>query len=86
MGKILEEYMKRKDEVSAALQKELGAPRELSDKVQTMMFALHLQTAMNVADEIEWEKDLGKSLVVKEPIGVVGCITPWNWPLNQVSA
>ena len=47
-----------------------------------MQFAAMAQ----VANEIEWEQEIGNSLVVREPIGVVGSITPWNFPLNQLGA
>ena len=39
-----------------------------------------------LADTFEWTQDMGATVLVKEPIGVVGCITPWNWPLNQIAA
>lgn len=87
LQKILQEYMKRKDRVAEALRRELGAPKALAEEQQAMLFAMHLSTVLKIADDFEWTQDLaGRSLIVKEPIGVVGCITPWNWPTNQIGA
>ena len=86
LARILEEYTKRIPKVSQALQRELGAPKPLADSFQSMTFSMHVQAALNVAETFEWTEDLGRSIVVKEPIGVVGAITPWNWPLNQIGA
>uniref|UniRef100_A0A7S3PLH0 aldehyde dehydrogenase (NAD(+)) n=1 Tax=Aplanochytrium stocchinoi TaxID=215587 RepID=A0A7S3PLH0_9STRA len=82
--KIIQEYMKRQKDVASALQKELGAPKFLAEKVQSVMFIAHMSTAIQVAEQCEWKEDVGESIIVKEPIGVVGAITPWNWPLNQI--
>lgn len=83
---ILAEYMKRKQDVADALQVELGAPKLFSENVQANMFPMHIGTVIQLADTYEWTEDQGKTLVVKEPVGVVGAITPWNWPLNQIAA
>jgi aldehyde dehydrogenase (NAD+) len=85
VGKIVAEFMKRKQDVADALQKELGAPKLFAENVQAMMFPFHMGTAVAVADQVQWSENLGNSLIVKEPIGVVGAITPWNWPLNQIA-
>ena len=84
--KILQEYMKRKDRVAEALQRELGAPQALAHEQQAMLFPMHLSTVLKIAKDFEWTEDIGRSILVKEPIGVVGCITPWNWPTNQIGA
>ena len=47
-------------------------------------FPLHVETALKVVDEFEWVKDLGQTLVVYEPIGVVAAITPWCVPCNRI--
>jgi len=83
--KILENYMKVIDEVAQWLTKELGAPYATSRHSQAATFYWHTGTALLIFDEMVWEEKAGKCTVVKEPIGVVGCITPWNWPLNQIS-
>ena len=73
-------------QVSDALQQELGAPKLLAEHVQSHMFTLHGSTAINLAETFEFSKMITETtLVVKEPIGVVGAITPWNWcDLNDV--
>eukprot|EP00940_MAST-03C_sp_MAST-3C-sp2_P000769 g769.t1 len=86
LKRILKEYTKRIPDVSEALQRELGAPKPLADSFQSMTFAMHVQTTLAISDSFEWTENMGKSIVVKEPVGVVGCITPWNWPLNQIGA
>jgi acyl-CoA reductase-like NAD-dependent aldehyde dehydrogenase len=88
LQKILQEYMKRQKEVGAALQKELGAPKVFAERVQSNMFNMHWATTLALAEPgaFAWTEDMGNTLLVKEPIGVVGCITPWNWPLNQIAA
>eukprot|EP00943_MAST-04B_sp_MAST-4B-sp1_P005839 g5839.t1 len=87
MERILAEYVKRQKEVSENLQKELGAPKNLGG-VQAYLFNMHWATTLALAEPnaFAWTEDLGDTLLVKEPIGVVGCITPWNWPLNQIAA
>lgn len=87
MQKIMEEYKKRQKEVGEALQKELGAPKVFAEHIQSNMFNLHWATFLALAEPgaYQWNEDMGNTLLVKEPIGVVGCITPWNWPLNQIA-
>ena len=87
MERILSEYMKRQEEVGQKLQQELGAPKVFAHRVQSNMFNMHWATTLALAEPgaFAWSEDLGDTLLVKEPIGVVGCITPWNWPLNQIA-
>ena len=87
MERILSEYMKRQEEVGQKLQQELGAPKIFAHRVQSNMFNMHWATTLALAEPgaFAWSEDLGDTLLVKEPIGVVGCITPWNWPLNQIA-
>jgi len=80
------EYSKRQKDIADALVHELGAPRPFAEKVQAKMFSLHFATTLAVSKNYEWSKTIGNTLVVREPIGVVGAITPWNWPLNQIGA
>jgi len=87
LQKILKEYMSRQKDVAANLQQELGAPKIFAEKVQSAMFNMHWATTLSMAEPgaFQWIEDMGDTLLVKEPIGVVGCITPWNWPLNQIA-
>jgi len=77
--------MKVIDEVAQWLTKELGAPYPISRHAQAPAFPFHGGQALKNFDEMAWEEKAGKCTVVKEPVGVVGCITPWNWPLNQIA-
>ena len=87
LHRILKEYNKRVEHVSEALQKELGAPKYLADTFQSTSFAMHIEAVLKIADKFSWTEKIGdRSIVVREPIGVCGLITPWNWPLNQIGA
>lgn len=85
MTRVIEEYQKRYDDLAAAVTEEMGAPTFLAQKAQAAMGLAHLQTALQVLNSFKFEEDKGTTRIVKEPIGVVSMITPWNWPLNQIS-
>ncbi|MFC8043868.1 aldehyde dehydrogenase family protein [Nocardia sp. NPDC057353] len=82
---IGDEYEKRKGDLAAALTEEMGAPAALAGGFQVDLGAGHLATAIGILEEFSFEEQRGATLVVKEPIGVCGLITPWNWPLNQIA-
>jgi acyl-CoA reductase-like NAD-dependent aldehyde dehydrogenase len=87
LAKVLENWQKKKEASIEWFQKELGCTKQFATQVQTNMVDWHLGTALKVVDEIKFEEKTSMgALVVKEPIGVVGCITPWNYPLNQIAA
>lgn len=85
MERVIEEYQKRYDDLATAVSEEMGAPAFLAQKAQAAMGLAHLQTALGVLKNFAFEEDQGTTRIVKEPIGVVSMITPWNWPLNQIS-
>mgnify|MGYP002382415574 FL=1 len=60
-------------------------PLKLAQAIQAGLPALNFSTIPQMAQEVEWEREEGNSLIVREPIGVVGAITPWNYPLNQIA-
>ncbi|NPU93083.1 MAG: aldehyde dehydrogenase family protein [Gammaproteobacteria bacterium] len=82
---ILVEYQKRSGDLAAALTEEMGAPRYLANGFQVGLGAGHLSTTIEVLKKFQFEEQRGATLIVKEPIGVCGLITPWNWPLNQIA-
>lgn len=83
--RVIEEYKKRYDDLAAAVSEEMGAPEFLAQKAQAAMGVAHLSTALEVLKNYEFEEDKGTTRIVKEPIGVCAMITPWNWPLNQIT-
>ncbi len=76
----------RLDELAEIISKEVGMPFQLSSMVQVGMPTMNLGFYADLLAEYQFEEQIGNSVVVKEPIGVVGCITPWNYPLHQVIA
>ena len=83
VGEALAAHM---DELADLITHEVGMPRMLSQLVQVGLPLNSFATAAQVAGDFTWEQTVGNSLVVREPIGVVGCITPWNYPLHQIAA
>ncbi len=83
-GKIIEIYQRRLGEIAESITKEMGAPIGLSRAAQAAIGLGHLAETMRVLKEFHFEKKLGTTHVVHEPVGVVGMITPWNWPINQI--
>jgi aldehyde dehydrogenase (NAD+) len=85
LSRILEEYQKRSGDLAAAITEEMGAPKGLAAGFQVGLGAGHLNTAIEVLRNFKFEEQRGATLIVREPIGVCGMITPWNWPINQVT-
>ncbi len=82
---ILAEYGKRAGDLADAVTEEMGAPPSLAAGPQVQLGIGHLMTAIDVLKNFSFSEQHGESLVAKEPIGVCGLITPWNWPLNQIA-
>jgi acyl-CoA reductase-like NAD-dependent aldehyde dehydrogenase len=76
----------RMDEIATVVTREAGMPKWLSLMIQAGLPINSFNTAAGLAESYEYESTLGNSLVVREPVGVVGCITPWNYPLHQIAA
>ena len=76
----------RADEIAALITAEVGMPLALARTIQAGLPAMDFASMAQVANEVAWEEQIGNSLVVREPVGVVGCITPWNYPLHQICA
>lgn len=83
--RISEKLAERSDEIALTIAHEVGMPLMLAKGIQaglpTMTFADNAQRAM----EFEWEEEVGNSTLVREPVGVVAAITPWNYPLHQIA-
>ncbi|HEX5894156.1 MAG TPA: aldehyde dehydrogenase family protein [Solirubrobacterales bacterium] len=76
----------RADEIAALIAAEVGMPLRLARTIQAGLPAMDFGSMAQVAGELAWEEQIGNSLIVREPVGVVGCITPWNYPLHQLCA
>ena len=85
LQRILAEYQKRFGEIANAITEEMGAPASLAQRAQAAIGVGHLSTAIAVLKDYKFEEDRGPTRIVKEPIGVCGMITPWNWPINQIA-
>ena len=85
LGSILATFAKRCQDLADALVEELGAPAAFAKNTQTGIGLLHLQTAIETLKTYAFEHAQGgRTTVRREPIGVIGMITPWNWPINQI--
>jgi acyl-CoA reductase-like NAD-dependent aldehyde dehydrogenase len=74
------------DELAGLITQETGMPKWLSGRIQVGLPVTSFRTAAEVARSFRYEDTIGNSLVMHEPVGVVGCITPWNYPLHQIAA
>ena len=79
------EYKRRAADMAAAITEEMGAPDALSRKAQVPVGLGHLQAALTVLKHYAFDELRGTTRIVREPIGVCGLITPWNWPMNQIA-
>jgi aldehyde dehydrogenase (NAD+) len=85
LKKIIAIYQKRYSEIAAAVSTEMGAPIKLSHTAQAAAGLAHLGEMVKVLTDYPFREMHGTTAIVKEPIGVCGLITPWNWPLNQIT-
>ena len=87
LDKIIAIYQRRMGEVAETISMEMGAPLQLAQTQQAPAGIGYLMDARKQLDEFKFEYDYGAGRrILREPIGVVGMITPWNWPMNQVCA
>ena len=84
LNRIMAEYQKRFGDLATAVTEEMGAPASLAQRAQVPIGMGHIGTAAAVLKDFKFSEDRGPTMIVKEPIGVCGFITPWNWPLNQI--
>ncbi len=76
----------RSEEIAATISQELGMPLKLSQMIQVGLPTGQFAAMPGLMEEIAWEEEIGNSRVLREAVGVVGAITPWNYPLNQIAA
>ncbi len=86
LERVIAVYKTRLPELASTVSQEMGAPIALATAAQAPAGLGHLIQALKALKSFEWEKDVGRSRIVHEPIGVCALITPWNWPLNQIAA
>ncbi|MGO9367060.1 MAG: aldehyde dehydrogenase family protein [Terriglobales bacterium] len=84
LRRIIEVYQSKTEEMADTISQEMGAPAFLSRKAQVPAGLAHLLEVVKVLEHFQFEELKGTTLMRKEPIGVCGLITPWNWPMNQV--
>src|ERR1700684_3926884 len=81
---ILSEYNKRRQDIAETLSREMGAPLAFALRAQSGTGTSHLTRMIQVLESYKFDDVEGSTLIAREPIGVVGLITPWNWPINQI--
>jgi len=86
LQRIVKLYEERSSELAKAMTAEMGSPITFSNEVQTVNALGHFTEMVSVLQSYEFERFMGGTLIRREPIGVCGLITPWNWPLNQVTS
>jgi aldehyde dehydrogenase (NAD+) len=85
LRRIVEVYKSKGEEMAATISTEMGAPLSFARKAQVPAGLGHLLEAVRVLEHFQFEQVKGSTLMRKEPIGVCGLITPWNWPMNQIA-
>ncbi|MEK7943213.1 aldehyde dehydrogenase family protein [Pigmentiphaga sp. YJ18] len=86
LEKIVAGFRARLPELARAMTLEMGAPITFSTERQATVALFHFEEALRVLADYPFEERMGSGIVRREPIGVCGLITPWNWPLNQVAS
>ena len=86
LREVPRDLRRRQPEIAQIVTREMGSPISFSMNAQTATCVAHLESIISVLKHYEFRETIGTTAIVKEPIGVVGLITPWNWPLNQVAA
>ncbi|MHB8439926.1 MAG: aldehyde dehydrogenase family protein [Acidimicrobiales bacterium] len=86
LARIQEALAARTSELATLISQEVGMPFTLSNLIQVGLPVMSFANAAAMVSDFPFEEEVGSSLVVRDPVGVVGCITPWNYPLHQIAA
>jgi aldehyde dehydrogenase (NAD+) len=86
LSRVTEAIQSRMDEIATLVSGEVGMPKQLSLLIQAGLPMMSFMNTAQLLADYAFEEQVGNSLVVREPVGVVGCITPWNYPLHQLAA
>ncbi len=84
LHRVITCYEERLEDLASTISMEMGAPISLARSAQAPMGLTQLEIALEVLKDYEFQRTRGKTLIIKEPIGVCGFITPWNWPMHQI--
>ena len=86
LQRITEGLQARMSDIANVIAQEVGMPINLSNMIQVGLPLMSFSSMQSLLDETPFEEQVGNSLIVREPVGVVGAITPWNYPLHQIAA
>ncbi len=86
LQRLAEELGARSQEIAETITGEVGMPIFLSQMIQAGLPQATAASYVQILDDFQWEEEIGNSLIIHEPVGVVGAITPWNYPLHQILA
>ena len=85
LNNVISEYENRYDDFVTVITEEMGSPLWLSEKAQASTGIKNIHETLDALNDYQFEKPEGDYTLIKEPIGVIGMITPWNWPMNQIT-
>ena len=85
LQKISEGLKARAEEIAKTIAQEVGMPIKLAGRIQAGLPIANFANYARIGKEFKFEERVGNSMVVREPVGVVGAITPWNYPLHQIA-
>ncbi|HSN33842.1 MAG TPA: aldehyde dehydrogenase family protein, partial [Ideonella sp.] len=85
LQKISDGLKARADEIARVIAQEVGMPLKMASRIQAGLPIANFANYAKLVREFQWEGKVGNSLVVREPVGVVVAITPWNYPLHQIA-